>query len=75
MLRNDILEAVEEEQFHIYSIETIEEGMELLTGLDMGEADESGNYPEGTVNYKINQQLDRMAKNRKEFESSENGQV
>lgn len=75
MLRNDILEAVEDEQFYIYSIETIEEGMELLTGLDMGEADESGNYPEGTVNYKINQQLDRMAKNRKEFESSENGQV
>lgn len=73
MLRSDILEAVDNGNFNIYSIETIEEGMELLTGLDMGEADESGNYPEGTINYKVTQQLDRLAQNRKAFKSSDNG--
>lgn len=74
MLRDDILDAVAEDSFHIYSIETIEEGMELLTGLDMGVADEDGRYPEGTVNYRVTHQLDRLAETQKAFASKENGQ-
>lgn len=74
MLRSDILEAVEEENFQIYSIKTIEEGMELLTGLEMGEADKESNYPEGTINYRITEQLDQLADTRKAFASSENNQ-
>lgn len=74
MLRSDILDAVEQDNFHIYSINTIEEGMELLTGLEMGEADEKGKYPDGTINYNITQQLDHLADARKTFISSENNQ-
>ncbi|MDR8393926.1 AAA family ATPase [Aliifodinibius sp. S!AR15-10] len=72
MLRNDILGAVEENNFHIYSISTIEEAMELLTGLEMGKADEQDNYPEGTINHQIRQQLDQLADNRKAFVSTGN---
>lgn len=73
MLRSDVLRAVDEEKFNIYSVETIEEGMELLTGLDMGQADEEGNYPEGTINYMITKELDQLAESRKAFASSQNG--
>ncbi|HLR32342.1 MAG TPA: ATP-binding protein [Fodinibius sp.] len=71
MLRNDVVEAVREEQFHIHSVETIDEGMELLTGKEMGEADEDGSYPEGTVNYHITENLRKLAQNRKDFTNSE----
>jgi len=73
MLNSEVLEAVEADNFHIYSIKTIDEGLELLSDLEMGEADENGNYPEGTVNYKVTQQLDQLAETKKKFASTENG--
>jgi lon-related putative ATP-dependent protease len=74
MLRSDVVEAVQENQFHIYSIETVDEGMELLTGMDMGELKQDGSYPEGTINYKITQKLNKLAEKRKAFSKSENSQ-
>lgn len=74
MLRNDVLDAVDKGDFHIYSIQTIEEGMEQLTGLEMGEADDDDNYPKGTINYRIMQQLDQLADKRKAFVAMEDGQ-
>jgi len=74
MLRNDVVEAVNEGQFHIYSVETIDEGMELLTGLQMGEADENGLYEEGTVNHKVTRQLENFAENRRAFATPKNGE-
>ena len=74
MLRNDVVEAVNEGQFHIYSVETIDEGMELLTGLKMGEADENGLYEEGTVNHRVTRQLKNFAENRRAFATPKNGE-
>lgn len=73
MLRKDVRDAVDDDRFHVYSVATVDEGMELLTGLDMGEPDEDGQYPEGTVNYKVTTQLDQLADKRREFSTSENG--
>ncbi len=73
MLRGDIIEAVKAEQFNIYSVETIDEGMEHLSGLKMGEPDENGNYPEGTINHKVTAQLQKFAKSRKAFATPKNG--
>lgn len=73
MLRSDILEAVEKEKFHIYSMEHIDEGLELLTGIEVGEEQEDGSYPEGTVNYRIMEKLDQLAEKRKAFSTPENG--
>ncbi len=73
MLRSDILESVEGDKFHIYSIKHIDEGMELLTGLDAGEENEDGSFPEGTINYKITSKLNRLAERRKAFATPQNG--
>lgn len=75
MLREDVIEAVDEGSFHIHTVSTIDEGMELLTGLKMGERDAEGNYPEGTVNYKVEQRLAAMAEKRKLFSGTHDGSV
>jgi lon-related putative ATP-dependent protease len=62
VVRDDVVQAVREGKFHIYAVETIDQGIELLTGVPAGEADEGGNYPEGTVNYLVQQKLLEMAK-------------
>jgi len=49
MLRDDVIEAVENGQFHIYAVSTIEQGIEILTGTPAGEMDDQGEYEEGTV--------------------------
>lgn len=73
MLRQDIIDAAKNDEFHVYSVKTIDEGMEILTGMDMGEPDDEGNYPEGTVNYRITRELSQLAKQRKAFATMENG--
>jgi lon-related putative ATP-dependent protease len=69
MLREDVVEAVSEGRFHIYAVDHVDEGIEILTGIPAGERDEEGNYPEGTINHMVEQRLDKMAKNRKQFAS------
>ncbi len=66
VLRPDVVEAVSEGKFHIYAVETIDQGIELLTGVPAGEGDEKGNYPEGTVNYLVQQRLLEMAEEKKD---------
>ncbi len=61
MLREDVVEAVRQGQFHIYAAATIEQGIELLTGVPAGEADADGNYPENTVYARVQAKLARYA--------------
>jgi len=49
MLNKEVVEAVEAGQFHIYPVSTIEQGIELLTGVEAGAPDEDGAYPPETV--------------------------
>lgn len=49
MLKDDVIEAVREGQFHLYSVQTIEEGIELLTNMPAGTKDEHGVYPPDTI--------------------------
>lgn len=60
MLRDDVVEAIREGKFHVYAIKTIDEGLEILTGKTAGEADASGAFPEGTVNYLIAKRLGEL---------------
>jgi len=53
MLREEVVEAVAAGQFHIYPIETVDQGIEILTGIPAGERDETGNFPEGTINQRV----------------------
>jgi lon-related putative ATP-dependent protease len=61
MLRQDVVAAASEEQFRIFPIETVDQGLALLTGLRAGEPGEDGNYPVGTINYRIAARLDTFA--------------
>jgi len=62
MLKKEIIEAVREGKFHVYSVKTIDEGIEILTGVPAGEKDEKGNYPEGTIHYIVTNKLKELAK-------------
>lgn len=67
MLREDVIDAVKQHRFHIAAIETVDEGIELLTGLPAGERDEQGKYPDGTFNHFVEARLLELALQRKEF--------
>ena len=60
-LSNEIIEAVKKGDFHIYAISTIEEGIELLTGVPAGKKDINGNFPAGSVNYLAYEKLKKYA--------------
>ncbi len=62
MLREDVVEAVEAGKFHIYAIDTVDDGIELLTGMKAGKADKRGRFPKGTVNYLVQQSLEEYYK-------------
>ncbi|TVR30454.1 MAG: ATP-dependent protease [Balneolaceae bacterium] len=61
MLKDEVIQAVNEGKFHIYAIQSVDQGMELLTGLEMGERDEKGNYPKGSVNSMVEDKLGSFA--------------
>jgi lon-related putative ATP-dependent protease len=67
MLRRDVIDAVEEGWFQIYSVGAIDEGIALLTGMEAGEADENGRFPENTLNGRVYQRLAEMAQRRLNF--------
>ncbi|NPV08430.1 MAG: AAA family ATPase [Anaerolineae bacterium] len=71
MLRQDLVKAVEEGRFHIYAVSTVDEGIEILTGKPAGERDAEGRYPEGTVNYAVQERLRQLAEREREFRRTE----
>jgi len=67
MLREDIVAAVGEGKFHIYPVSTVDQGIEVLTGMEAGELQEDGTYPEGTVNYMVDKRLRELASKLREY--------
>jgi len=61
MLKEEVVEAVKRGMFHIYSVKTIDEGIEVLTGLKAGTRDEAGNFEEGSVNALVDKRFKEMA--------------
>jgi len=61
MLRDDVVQAVSEGKFHVYPIESIDQGIELLTDVPAGEPDDEGAYPEDTINGKVRARLKKFA--------------
>ena len=68
MLRKDVVQTVKEGRFHIYPIQTIEQGIEILTDAGAGERLPEGGFKEGTVNYRVDQKLRELGIKIKEFE-------
>ncbi len=61
MLRHDVVDAVAAGRFAVYPIATVDEGIEVLTGVPAGEPDDEGAYPDGTVNRMVADRLAEMA--------------
>jgi len=67
MLRKDVIEAVKEGRFHIYPVKTVDQGIEILTGVKAGQRSDDGSYPEGTINDLVDRKLQELAEGLKEF--------
>lgn len=64
MLRQDVVDAVTAGKFHVYPVDHIDQGIELLTGLPAGARDAKGRYPKGSVNRLVDDRLNEIAKKR-----------
>lgn len=71
MLREEIVETVRQGKFHIYPVNTIDEGIEILTGREAGELQADGTYPEGTVNWAMEKRLRELSEKWKEYQKKE----
>lgn len=58
MLHEDVRKAIDEGKFHIYAIDTVDDGIEILTGLKAGKLDANGKYPEGSVNSLVQKSIE-----------------
>jgi len=61
-LSDEVVDAVKNKKFHIYAVSTIDEGIEVLTGVPAGKKDKDGKFPAGTVNYLAYEKLKKYAK-------------
>ncbi len=67
MLRGDVIEAVAEGTFHVYAMATVDQGIEILTGLPAGARDEAGRFPDQTVNRRVEERLQALAERARAF--------
>ncbi len=67
MLRPEIVDAVDAGDFHIYPVETVDQGIELLTGVEAGTRDEQGGFPDDTINGQVEARLHEFADRRRQF--------
>lgn len=71
MLKEEIQKAIKEGAFHIYAIEDVEEGLEILTDIPAGKLQPDGTYPEGTINYIVMKKLEEISELLKKKEKEE----
>lgn len=68
MLRPAVVEAIEAGDFHIYPVETVEQALELLTGMPVADRDESGEFAAGTLYRAVEERLAEMAEAAREHD-------
>ncbi|MFQ5943060.1 MAG: Lon protease family protein [Anaerolineales bacterium] len=71
MLRDDVVQAVADGKFNVYPIETIDQGIELLTDLPAGELDADQNYPPDSINGKVQARLAKFGEDEKPDEDED----
>ena len=73
MLRSDVVEAAAQGRFHVYAVETVDQGIELLTGVAAGARRPDGTWPEGTVNARVAARLADLAEKARAFSRGQFG--
>jgi predicted ATP-dependent protease len=71
MLKEEIIEAAKAGKFTIYPVKTIDEGIEVLTGVKAGERKKDGTFEKDTVNYLVDKRLKEMAETFREYQGPE----
>lgn len=61
MLPDEIVQAVADGKFHVYAVENVDQGIEILTGLVSGARQEDGMFPEGSINWMVDKRLRELA--------------
>ena len=61
-LSDEIIDSVRKSKFHIYAVRTIDEGIEILTGVPAGAKDKNGKFPLGTINFLVSEKLKKFSK-------------
>ena len=61
MLRPDVVAAVRRGHFHVWAVSTVEEGLEVFTGMPTGTRDASGAYPADSLYGRVDAKLGRLA--------------
>lgn len=61
MLKDEVVKAAEAGRFHIYAVSSIDQGIEILTGVPAGTADDDGNFPRDTINGRVQARLESYA--------------
>ncbi|RUM88039.1 MAG: ATP-dependent protease [Thermodesulfatator sp.] len=72
-LKSQVIDAVRQGKFNIWPVETVEEAIELLTGMPAGVPDEKGRFAEDTVFFKVDRELERMSKLARKLAEEEGG--
>lgn len=67
MLRRDVVDAAAAGRFHIHAVTSVDEALELLTGVEIGTPDADGRLPEGSLNHRVAQRLEHLAELRRKF--------
>ncbi len=67
MLREDVVEAIKEGKFSVYSVESVDEGIEILTGVPAGKRLDGGKFEEGSINDRAQKRLEQLARVMREF--------
>ncbi len=73
MLKDEVVAAVQQGQFHIWAIDTVEEGLEILTGLPAGERDKKGKFPRNSIYYRVEKRLVELARTAEKFRKKISG--
>jgi predicted ATP-dependent protease len=73
MLDEEVVQAVRDGKFSIWQVETIDQGIELLTGVPAGVRDKDGRYPEGTVHRRVEDRLRHFAETAQSYSVSQDG--
>lgn len=68
-LNDEVVEAIEKRKFHIYPIRNVDEAIEILIGLPVGHKRKDGSYPKNTVNYLVEEHLQKFSEDQKDEES------
>ena len=69
-LSDEVIEAVKNNKFHIYPVSTIDEGIEILTGVKAGEFIEGKGFETDSINYLVSQKLEKYAKSSMKFNNN-----